>query len=127
MESIYEESKNLINKDINILKTSSVGSNLFQIFLLYLILVGTAIFLRKIPIFIILAKFLIFIIIQIFSNRVKIKEFYFLFISTIMFIIFFVILQRTTLSDSQINNMLKILLCYVNWYYFSSLISNSIN
>ena len=64
----YEESKNLINKDINILKTSSVGSNLFQIFLLYLVLVGTAIFLRKIPIFIILAEFLIFIIIQIFSK-----------------------------------------------------------
>ena len=126
MDSIFKDIKGISTKNIRIIKKLSMGSYFFQLIILYLVLVGTAVFVRKIPIFIILGEFLVFTVIQIFTNIVTMKEFYFLFISTILFIIFFVILQRTMLSDSQINNMLKILVFYVNWYYFSTLISNSI-
>ena len=110
-------------KDIYGIKLSS---NLFSIIALYLILIASSILLKNKFIFIILFEFLIFIFIQILTNIISLKEFYFLFSSTILFIVFFIILQKNSLNDVSVNHLLLILVFYINWYYFTTLITNAI-
>ena len=100
---------------------------LFQMILLFIILIGMALYLRSMLVFIVIAELIVITLIQLFTLAIEMKEYYFLIISSILFIFIFILLQRNRLNGNQINSLFIFLIFYVNWYYLTFYLTNLVN
>ena len=100
---------------------------LFQVFLLFIILIGTGVYLQSLEIIIVIIELIIITSIQLFTNAIKSKEFNFLFMSSILFLFLFVFLQKNILDKNKVKSLLILLIFYVNWYYLTYVVVNLVN
>jgi len=98
---------------------------LFQVFLLFALLIGIVIYLKDMLLFVVILELLIISFIQSLKNVIKLEEFYFLFVSSILFLFIFIFLKNNI--NYNVNSASMFLIFYINWYYFTYIIVNLVN